>query len=167
MATDKRRGEFFTGVRERGLLNAMLDAPAKAFERSHPDMKCKWEFAPTSGDVSMLTMREAQGYRVVDAAEISGQTDSAQKTGPLRRGDLVLMAAPTEIHEELLAQDAEAADLDYKTPETTYKEHMANMEFRLKDGTTRRGKGFGEIRRTQEETPIPSQGAVATESNTQ
>lgn len=156
----KRTGDFFTGVRERGLLNSMLDAPAAAFERAHPDMKCKWEHAPPSGDVTMITMREAQGYRVVDAGELSDKTDSSQKTGPVRRGDLVLMAAPVEVHDAILAADAEAADTDYRTPELTYKEHIANQNYPLKDGTTRRGKGFGEIRRSYEETPLPA-GQVA------
>jgi hypothetical protein len=156
MATEKRKGNFFTGVRERGLLNSMLDGPAAAYEQAHPDMRCKWEHAPSSGDKSMIVYREAQGFKIVDASELSGQTESSQKEGPIRRGDLVLMAAPREVVDALLAADAEAADMDYKQPETTYKEHMSNLQVRLNNGETRRGKGFGEIRRTYEETPIPS-----------
>jgi hypothetical protein len=156
----KKQGDFYTGVRERGMLNAMLDHPAAMFLKSHPDMMVKWEHSPPSGDMSMVTMREAQGFRIVNAEELSGNTESSQKVGPVRRGDLVLMAAPKEVYEAILAADAEAADLDYRTPELTYKEHMNNMNFRLADGSTRRGKGFGEIRRTVEETPLP-QGVAA------
>lgn len=161
----KRTGDFFTAVRERGLLNSMLDEPAHAFMQAHPDMMCKWEFSPTSGDNSMVTYREAQGFRLVDASELGTVTQSSQKTGPLRRGDLVLMAAPQDVYQSILDADAEAADLDYKVPETAYKDHMNNLKVRLASGEERRGKGFGEIRRTYEETSIPT--GVASESNPQ
>lgn len=152
---EKKTGDFYTGVRERGLLNQMLEGPAQAFQAAHPDMKCKWEHAPPNGDLSMVTMREAQGFRVVLAEELANQTASSQRSGMIRRGDLVLMAAPTEVYAAILEADALAADEDYKMPERTYKEHLEDTEFKLASGETRRGKGFGEIRRSYEETPIP------------
>jgi hypothetical protein len=161
--TEKRKGDFFTGVRERGLLNTMLDEPAQKFEALHPELKAKWEHSPASGDTSMVVYREAQGFRLVDAGELGPVTESGQKSGPVRRGDLVLMAAPREVYEAILAADAEAADLDYRTPELTYKEHMRGLQVRLNSGEIRRGKGFGEIRRTMEETSIPHE--VAAEVN--
>lgn len=160
---EKRKSDFFTGVRERGLLNTMLDEPAMKFEQLHPDLKAKWEHSPSSGDTSMVVYREAQGFRLVDASELGPVTESAQREGPIRRGDLVLMAAPREVYEAILAADAEAADLDYRQPELTYKEHMKNLQVRLQSGEVRHGKGFGEIRRTVEETPIPH--SVAAEIN--
>ena len=93
----KTKAEFFAAVRNRGVLNAMLDGPAIAFEEAKPGLKCRWEFAPKTGDNTMVVAREALGFRVVDASEVGPLTDSQQKKGPVQRGDLILMCAPEEI----------------------------------------------------------------------
>jgi hypothetical protein len=150
----RKQSDFYTGVRTRGFLNATLDEIALRFQADHPEQRVKWEHSPVSGDSSMVTMREAQGLRVVDATELKETTDSSQKAGPIRRGDLIMMAGPKEVLDALDAADAEAADQDYKLPETTYKEYLEKQQYRLSSGETKPGKGFGEIRRTYEETPV-------------
>lgn len=136
------------------MLNQLLQQPKDAYERLHPDKAVRWEHAPKDGDLTMVSFREAQGYVLVTADELAEDgklTESAQKAGPVRRGDLVLMAAPKEVHEAVLAQDAEAADTDFRTPEITYKEHMEKQRYKIATGETRPGKGFGQIRRSYEE----------------
>ena len=151
----KRTGDFYAGVRKRGQLNALLDEVALAYQTAHPDQRCKWEFAPPSGDMSMIVMREAQGLKVVDASEFGNLTASQQKTGPMRRGDLILMAGPKEVLDEMDRADAELADESVNLAETTYKEHMERQQYRLSDGAQLASKGIGTIRRTFEEVPIP------------
>lgn len=152
----KRTGDVFASVRERGLLNSMLDTPAEAFERANPGMKAKWEYSPPSGDRTMVTMREAQGYKLADASQLADKTDSSQKSGEVRRGDLVLMYAPTEVHTAIALADHKAAQDDYRAPERTYKEHLESQQYQLSTGEVRRGRPFGEIKRTVEEASIPT-----------
>src|SRR6266852_9298848 len=92
--TGKRRAEYFAAVRERGMLNAGLEQIAKAYEADHPDEGFRWEFYKPSmdGGTVMVVNREAMGFHLVDASDIhlsDSPTPSAQREGPVRRGDLV------------------------------------------------------------------------------
>lgn len=156
MTAPKQSSSFYTGVRNRGLLNAMLDTPALEFEKANPGQRCKWEYMPLSGDMSFVGMREAQGLRLVKAEELGPQTESQQKEGLVRRGDLVLMAGPEALLNELEAADAQRADDEYKTPETAYKEHLSNQQYKTATGERRPGKPFGKITRQFEEINPPT-----------
>lgn len=154
----RKQTSFFVGVRKRGLLNQMLDGPAAKFEELHPDMRVRWEFAPPTGTPAMASVgdntfvaaREAMGYRVVDASELGDVTAHQQKSGPVRCGDLVMMAAPREIHEALMQEDAEAAEADLRLPETTYRDHIESLAVQTKSGDVIRGRAIGGVRRSVE-----------------
>lgn len=146
---EKKTGDFYTGVRQRGMLNTMLQGPQLRYETLHPDQRCRWEFSPTTGDNSMVVYREAQGYHIVKNSELELQETSADKSDtPVRRGDLVLMAALAEVHQALLDADAEMADQDYRAPERAYKDAMEDKQYKLNDGDIRPGRAFGDIKRT-------------------
>lgn len=138
-------------VQQEGRLAQILGGPVKRFEELYPGQRCRWEHMPNKEDMSTVGFREAQGYHIVKAEELNPDTESAQRTGPIRRGDLILMAAPVEVHEALLAQDAQAADDDFRTPELTYKEELSRKQYASTDGGTTPGVGFGKIKRTYEE----------------
>lgn len=138
-------------AKRQGMLGQLMNAPMEKYLALHPDMACRWEHVPNDNNMSMVPFREGQGYHIVDASELSPDTDSAQKTGPIRKGDLVLMACKAEIQQAILDQDAEIADADYRTPETTYKEAMAEKIYKTGDGTVLPGSGFGKITRKTEE----------------
>lgn len=152
--TEKRRSSFFVAVRERGLLNASLDELAKAYEEDHPGEKAKWEFykPEMSGGTDMALNREALGYHFVDAVEIgNSQSAVAPKEGLVRRGDLVLMAAPNHIHNTLLLEDAKAALDDVKAPERAYKENLeAKTMVKTSAGETVHSNAFGSITKKEE-----------------
>lgn len=153
----KNLSPFFTAVRERGLMNSILDTLSSRYEASHPDMSTHWEYCPTTGDRSMVTAREAMGYHIVDASEISGLTASEAKTGPLRRGDLILMAAPKDLVNQLRAMDADAASQDSKMSELTYREHLRGLSVTTKDGSVIETRAIGTVKRTTEPL-LPSRG---------
>ena len=158
--TTKAQAGFFAAVRQRGMLNAMLDGPAEAFEANNPGFKCRWEFSPKNGDKTMVTAREAVGFHLADASQLGEGTDSAQKSGAIQRGDLVLMYAPKELVDMIAAEDARAAHEDHKLPETTYREHVRGIKAKLSDGTVVGGEPVGNIRRTVESRDLvaePSQ----------
>ena len=163
---DKVKSSFFAAVRGRGLLNTMLDGPALAFEQANPGMKARWEYNPPNGDNTMVVAREALGFELVDASQLGEfVTKSAQKSGPVRRGDLVLMYGSKELVDMIAAEDAKAAWEDWKLPETTYREHVRSLKVKLSDGTIVEGVPVGKVKRTFEEMEMiadPSQG-LATE----
>jgi len=153
--TDKKKAEFFAAVRARGVLNTMLDAPALAFEQKNPGWRARWEWAPSNGDNTFVVAREALGFRVVDAAEIGEKTASEQRTGPIRRGDLILMAAPAHIMDAIEEEDARRAYEDWKLPETSYREHIRTIKARLRDGSEKGVTPVGQITRHEEIVGVP------------
>lgn len=158
-APAKRSAEFFAAVRARGLLNAMLDGPALAYERANPGWRARWEYFPAGpgADNTMVVYREGVGFKLVDAAELGEKTASEQADGLVRRGDLVLMAGPEDLVNELELEDAKRAYDDYKLPEAAYREHVESIRVKRKDGTEEKGRPFGSITRTTE-TLGPTQG---------
>jgi len=102
----KKHSAFFAAVRARGILNHMLDGPAKAFDDSNPGFKARWEYCPASGDKTFIVAREGLGFHIVDASELGDKTTSEQKEGPVKVGDLILMAAP----------DYVVAAIEWRTP---------------------------------------------------
>lgn len=148
----KPSADFFISVRKRGILNTMLEGPALKFQELNPGWATRWEWYPANGDTTLVTAREASGYRVVDAEEL-GETASnfAQKTGPIRVGDLVLMAAPQEIHDSSLAADALAAEEDLKMPETAFRQNLESNKARSQQfGTEEVAKPVGKVTHTVE-----------------
>lgn len=148
----KAQAGFFASVRTRGVLNSILDEPVKIFERLNPDLRARWEFYPPNGDNTLVVAREALGYHVVDASEIADEMgESFAKSGPVRRGDLILMAAPKEVVEEEEAQDALAAAEDLKLPERTYRDALESTRVKTKSGTEDMARPVGSVRTTFEE----------------
>jgi hypothetical protein len=130
LPSGKARADYFAAVRARGMLNARMDTLSEAFERANPSMKTKWEWYPANGDNSLVTAREAMGFIVVDAADVPG-TESSQKSGPIRVGDMVLMAAPADLMDAILALDAEAAEQELRQPERVFRESLERNKVRL------------------------------------
>ena len=145
----KVQSPFFAAVRERGVLNAILDDAVRIYEEQHPGFRCRWEFYPASGDNMMIVQREALGFVIVDASEIKG-TNSSQKSGPIRRGDVVLMAAPEEIVRELERADAAAAATDAKLPERVYREALERHKARDSAGNEQIARPVGQIKESVE-----------------
>lgn len=144
----KAKSDFFAAVRQRGMNNALLDEPAQSYMRSHPGMEAKWEYCPPNGDNSLVIAREMQGFKIIDASEIQG-TASSQKSGPVRRGDLILMAAPKEIYGLIRETDAKAALEDLKLPETSYRDALEANVVQTSGGPDR-ARPIGQITRTTE-----------------
>lgn len=167
MAETRKVGAFFTRVGERGeppkfvgnkpvpprqgQLGMIMNMPMLRFQELHPEQRCRWEHVPEKDSMSLVPFREAQGYHVVQAEELNPEQASAQKTGPIRKGDLILMAAPKEVHEAILGQDSEAAENDAYMPERTYKEALAAKQYKAGDSQVLPGRPFGEIRRSTEQ----------------
>jgi hypothetical protein len=156
--TDRVHSEFFASVRRRGILNAMLDTPAKQFEAANPDQLTRWEYAPQERpDINLVVAREAMGFRKVRMSELPG--DSALEDGPVRCGDMVLMTGPRELTELLDAEDAKAARDDWLLPKTAYQEALEQeVGVQLKDGSYQTGKPVVEKFRMTQETfssPLP------------
>lgn len=148
----KAKADFFIAVRERGVLNSILDGPARLYERLNPGERVRWEFFPSNGDTTLVVAREALGYHVVDAAEIADEMGpSFSRSGPIRRGDLVMMSAPVEIVEAEEAQDAKAAAEDLKLPERTYRDSLESYRVLTKSGTEDYARPIGNVRSTEEE----------------
>lgn len=149
------RAEFFAAVRQRGVLNSILDGPAKLYEKTHPGKRTRWEYAPPSGDNTFIVAREALGFKIVDASELSDyMSESFEKSGPLRRGDLVLMAADKEIVDMLDEDDARAAAEDLKLPERTFREALESLKVRTMSGSEDYAKPVGNIKRSVEELQV-------------
>lgn len=143
---------FFAAVRQRGVLNSILDEPVKVFERLNPDMRARWEYYPPNGDSTLVVAREAMGYTIVDASEIAAEMgQSFAKSGPIRRGDLVMMAAPREVVDEEDAQDARAAAEDLKLPERTYRDALESNKVALSTGEVDNARPIGNVKTTVEE----------------
>ena len=151
----KVTSDFFVAVRERGFLNASLDELAKSFEADNPGRAAKWEFFRPSmdGGTDMVVNREAQGYELVDSKDwnMNMGSMSAQKEGPIRRGDLVLMSAPREIANMIRLQDAEAAHADLNAPKAAFEENVNSNKVKLSDGTLKAAEPFGTIKQSVEQ----------------
>jgi hypothetical protein len=158
----KEHSEFFAAVRARGILNHMLDGPVKKFEEAHPGMKARWEYFPSSiprtiehstadyGEATFVVAREGLGFHVVDASELGESSDSEQKKGPVRVGDLILMAAPTEIVLAIEESDARAAMEDFKLPVEGYRDYLRGIKAKLPDGSEQRAEPVGDVKTHQE-----------------
>lgn len=151
----KKHSNFFAAVRARGILNTMLDEPVRKFEASNPGWRARWEYCPPSGDKTLIVAREGMGFRIVDAKELGEATPSGQKEGPIRVGDLILMAAESHIVAAIEMDDAKAAFEDYKLPEESYREHIRGIKARLRDGTEKPTQPVGGVRTAQEEIRPP------------
>lgn len=147
---EKKHSEFFAAVRKRGVLNAMLDGPALAYEKEHPGMRARWEYCPPGGDKTFIVAREGLGFVVVDASELGETTESEQKSGPIKVGDMILMAAPAHVVQAIEMEDARTAYEDWRTPQSTYEESIRGLKVRLKDGSEKETKPVGDIRVTTE-----------------
>lgn len=147
----KNKANFFAAVRSRGVLNTMLDGPARRFESANPGLKTRWELAPPSGDMTFVVAREAMGFRIVHYEELPDLTQTEQdKKGPVRVGDLILMAAPADLVAEILAEDARMAFEDWKLPEASYREHLKTLRVRLKGGDEDGPEPVGKVKVTSE-----------------
>lgn len=151
----KKHSTFFAAVRARGILNHMLDGPAKAFDDNNPGFKSRWEYCAAGGDKTFIVAREGLGFHVVDAAELGDKTDSEQKEGPVRVGDLILMAAPDYVVAAIEMEDARAAFEDFKLPEESYRQHLRSIKAKLHDGSFKEVEPTGSIRVHQEEVTAP------------
>lgn len=120
-ASGKVKSDFFAAVRKRGLLNSMMTQPEEQYKELHPDEEVRWEFSPPNGDQTFVTAREGMGFHVVQASELP-QGTMGHKTGPVRVGDMVLMAAPRELTQLIKSMDDKAALEDLRLPETTYRD---------------------------------------------
>lgn len=150
MEPGKQHSAFFAAVRKRGVLNAMLDEPANKFELHNPGFRARWEYCPANGDKTFIVAREGLGFRVVDAGELGEATASGQTEGPVRVGDLILMAAPDHIVDAIDLQDAKMAYEDWKVPQATYEESIRGLKTRLRDGSIKQTEPVGSIRVTTE-----------------
>lgn len=155
---EKRTAEYFTAVRQRGMLNAGLDTLSKAFDETHKEegLVSKWEYynPNITGGVDQAMGREAMGFRMVDASEIKFSklpTPSSQKEGIVRRGDLVLMCAPREVLNTIRLQDAQAASDDLKAPQEAFKKNVADNKVKTSSGELQGAVPFGAIKRSAEE----------------
>lgn len=142
---------MFAAVRDRGMLNASLDVLAQAYEKSHPDMRCRWETYRPNSDLGTdnVMARQAQGFKLVDASELVG-TPAAETTGLVRRGDLVLMAGSQSMVDMLSAQDAEAASQDARLAKDAYVEGLSSKKVRRTDGEIDEARPTGTIKITEE-----------------
>jgi hypothetical protein len=154
-ASGRARSNFFVAVRARGILNTMLDGPAKAFDQKNPGWRARWEYCPPNGDKTLIVAREGMGFRVVEVEELGEATASGQKTGPIKVGDLILMAGPADLVEAIEEEDAKVAYEDFKLPEEAYREHIRGIKARLRDGTEQPTKPIGDIRVRQEDIAAP------------
>jgi hypothetical protein len=155
---EKRRSDYFTAVRERGMLNAGLDVLSKAFDDAHKEegLVSKWEYynPNITGGTDIAMGREAMGFRMVDASEVSfGElaTPSSQKEGPVRRGDLVMMCSTREIANLIRLQDAQAAQTDLKAPEAAFKQNVEDRKVVTSSGEVQGAVPFGAIKQSQEQ----------------
>ena len=165
----KKHSAFFAAVRARGILNHMLDGPAKAFESNNPGFRARWEYCPASavwnsqekrmvGDTTFIVAREGMGYHVVDASELGEQSQSGQTSGPIKVGDLILLGAPDYIIQAQEEEDARAAYEDFKLPVQSYRDYIRGIKARLPDGTVKETEPVGDVKITQEVLSAPRGG---------
>lgn len=151
----KKHSNFFAAVRARGILNHMLDGPIKAYEDNNPGWKARWEYCPASGDKTFIVAREGLGFHIVDSKELGDKTESEQKEGPIKVGDLILMAAEDYIVAAIEMEDARAAFEDFKLPEESYREHISSIKAKLHDGSYKSVEPIGDVRVHQEVVTAP------------
>lgn len=154
----KKHSTFMAAVRARGILNRMLDGPVQAFERGNPGWRARWEYCPPSGDKTFVVAREGMGFRIVDARELGEEfmTPSGQREGQVKIGDLILMAGPEDLVNEIEEEDARMAYEDFKLPEEAYRQHIRGIKAKLRDGSEKETEAVGEIRQTQEVISPPT-----------
>lgn len=147
-----KTAQRFASVRERGMLNAGLDALAQAFVEEYPDIAVRWEYySPTADNgQDMVTMREAMGWTLCDYSDLKNVTATTPKKGLVRRGDLVLMRAPKEVDEHYRLQDAMAAHADLRAPQIAFQDALERNKVTLSDGSEDRAKGVGTIKVREE-----------------
>lgn len=118
-----------TRLRHRGMVNTMLDGVAQAFAKAHPELGVKWEYAPSAANNFEITTAKAMGYREVMVEELPPgvATPHSLSSGPVRTGDLILMAAPREIHEAYLAEDFRAAAEEADLPVEEYRRTLRGI----------------------------------------
>lgn len=154
----KKIANHFATVRERGMLNAGMQAFEDAYVESHPGMMVRWErYAPSKENgTDDVVFRESQGWRLVDAAELNIDAPSASKSGYLRRGDLVMMAIDAKTGQYILDQDARAAQDDSNAPKRAFNDALDAKKVRLSDGSEDQARGVGTVK-VQEQfvTPRP------------
>lgn len=99
-------------TRSRGRITETLEGLAEQYEEANPGMKCRWVYSPEhKPELSNVISRKAQGYKTVtgelhpNASEMLGLEDSE----PVRVGDLILMAVPKEIYEQIRRELEERA----------------------------------------------------------
>jgi len=150
--TGKKSAEQFAAVRERGMLNASLDTLAKRFEEQNPGRRARWEFYKPNSDngEDQVIMREGMGWKLANYDDLGDKTESAPKSGLIRRGDLVLMHADVATHEAYARQDADAAHADLQAPKAAFEDALDNNRVKLSDGSTDQAKGFGQIKVREE-----------------
>lgn len=153
--TVKKHSKFFAAVRARGILNHMLDGPQMTYDRINPGWRSRWEYCPANGDKTFIVAREGLGFHIVDAKELGEKTESEQKEGPIKVGDLILMAAPDYVVAAIEMEDARAAFEDFKLPEESYRQHIKSIKAKLHDGSYKELEPTGEIRTHQEEVSAP------------
>lgn len=150
---DKKPANFFAQVRSRGMLNAGLDSLVEEFQAANPDRVAKWEYYNPAivGGTDIVMSREALGYRVVQPSEIPSMATSIQKEGPIRRGDLALIACSREVYNMQRLQDAQAAEDDLRAPAAAFAENVGKNTVTLSSGESASASTFGNIKRSVEE----------------
>lgn len=155
----KSRANFFSQVREKGLLNASLDLLSDQFKQRYPSMEVKWvHYNPlntTNGDL-LSTGHEAFGYRMVQWEELKGVGESVPRTGPVRRGDQVLMCVDRATYNEQRLQDARLAYDDLTAPEQAFKTQVEANKVKTSSGEKVGATGFGKIRSKEETIGVPA-----------
>jgi hypothetical protein len=158
-ASGKKLAPIFAAVRSRGMINASMDALAKNFEDHYREQNLgtRWEFynPNITGGTDLVMFREGMGYKIVTWDMMPNQTETTQKGGMVKRGDLILLCAPWEIIREEMRQDAANAQADVKAPEAAYKDSLENRKVKRSDNETDQAVGVGQIKVRQEEVAPP------------
>lgn len=154
----KKVADQFVVVRQRGILNAGMDALADQVLNTNPGMAVRWERYSPNSDSGMdnVTAREALGWRLASYADIKDKTPSMPKDGMIRRGDTVLMIAPKEVELAQLAQDAEAAAVDAQAPKAAFEDALATNKVRRDGGEIESAKPIGRIKTSTEFIQAPN-----------
>lgn len=149
----------FAAVRDRGILNAGLDGLSKRYEEGHKGESTRWvRYQPDRDNgLDEVINYEGMGYKVVEYPDLGeGTVSSKSRTGPVKRGDLVLMAAPNEIHNLIRLQDAQAAEADRRLPQTAFQENLDKTRVRRSDGETDQARMTGTVKEKIETVAVPS-----------
>jgi hypothetical protein len=118
-----------TRLRHRGEVTALLDGTARAFAEKHPELGVKWVWAPSDRANADVVAAKAYGYREVMVSELPPGvgTPHSLESGPVRVGDLILMAAPREVHEAIMEEDARVAAEEANLPVQEYLEYLKSI----------------------------------------